>query len=85
MSYGGEQPVVCTVCWQPTDNAHMSKVTTLQRNQRWCSDGFEIACDNAERVRVISVLDPCDLEVVAFSAATGGFGVDMAQASCWLR
>ena len=33
--------------------AHTGKVSTLQRNQRWCSGGFEIACDNGERVRVI--------------------------------
>ena len=32
------------------DKAHTGKVSTLQRNQRWCSAGFEIACNNGERV-----------------------------------
>lgn len=58
--------------------AHTGKVSTLQRNQRWGSDGFEIACDNGERVRVI-FLDICDREVMAYSATTGGHSADMAQ------
>ena len=61
------------------DKAHTGKVSTLQRNQRWCSDGFEIACDNGERVRVIFALDTCDREVMAYSATTGGYSADMAQ------
>lgn len=59
--------------------AHTGKVSTLQRNQRWCSGGFEIACDNGERVRVILALDTCDREVMAFSATTGGYSADMVQ------
>ncbi len=51
----------------------------MQRNQRWCSDGFEIACDNGERVRVIYVLDACGREVMAFSASTDGYSADMAH------
>ena len=35
--------------------AHTGNVFTLRRNQRWCSDGFEIACNNGEKVRVIVV------------------------------
>lgn len=31
-----------------------------ERNTRWCSEGFEIAYDNGERVRVASALDCCD-------------------------
>lgn len=61
------------------DKAHTGKVSTLQRNQRWCSDGFEISCDNGERVRVIFALDACDREVMAFSATSGGYSADMAQ------
>ena len=61
------------------DKAHTGKVSTLQRNQRWCSDGFEIACDNGERVRVIFALDTCDREVMAYAATTGGYSADMAQ------
>ena len=30
--------------------AHDGKVTVDVLNQRWCSDGFEIACDNGEVV-----------------------------------
>ena len=61
------------------DKAHTGKVSTLKRNQRWCSDGFEIVCDNGERVRVIFALDTCDREVMAYSATTGGYSADMAQ------
>ena len=28
-------------------------------NIRWCSDGFEIGCDNGEKVRVAFALDCC--------------------------
>ena len=59
--------------------AHTGKVATMQRNQRWCSDGFEIACDNGERVRVIFALDSCDREVMAFIASRDGYSADMAQ------
>ena len=59
--------------------AHTGKVSTLRPNQRWCSDGFEVPCDNGERVRVIFALDTCDREVMAFSATTGGYSADMAQ------
>ena len=33
-------------------------------NLRRCSDGFEIVCDNAEKVRVAFALDCCDREAV---------------------
>ena len=55
------------------------KVSTMRRNQRWCPDGFEVPCDNGERVRVIFALDTRDREVMAFSATTGGYSADMAQ------
>ena len=35
-----------------------------------CSDGFEIACDNAEKVRVAIALDWCDREAVGHVATT---------------
>ena len=50
--------------------AHTGKVSTLRSNQRWCSDGFEVPCDNGEKVRVIFSLDTCDREVRAYSATT---------------
>src|SRR2546429_1110342 len=43
-----------------------------ERNRRWCSDGFEIGCDNGERVRVAFALDCCDREAMSFLATTSG-------------
>jgi putative transposase len=37
-----------------------------ERNRRWRSDGFEIGCDNGERVRVAFALDCCDREAMSF-------------------
>lgn len=39
---------------------------------RWCSDGFEIGCDNGERVRIAFTLDCCDREAISWVATTGG-------------
>lgn len=49
---------------------HDGKVITLASNLRWCSDGFEIRCWNAERVHVAFSLDCCDREVMSWLAAT---------------
>ncbi len=38
-----------------------------------CSDGFEIGCDNGEKVRVAFALDCCDRESIGFVATTEGF------------
>lgn len=54
---------------QPTLR-HDGKVTTLKSNLRWCSDGFEIRCWNAEKVFVTFSLDCCDREAIAFRAST---------------
>jgi transposase InsO family protein len=43
-----------------------------ERNGRWCSEGFEIGCDNGEKVRVAFALDCCDREAMSFLATTGG-------------
>jgi len=43
-----------------------------ERNRRWCSDGFEIGCDNGEKVRVAFALDCCDREALSFLATTSG-------------
>jgi putative transposase len=48
------------------------RIAVDERNRRWCSDGFEIGCDNAEKVRVAFSLDCCDREVMSFLATTGG-------------
>ena len=39
---------------------------------RWCSDAFEIGCDNGERVRIAFTLDCCDREAICWIATTGG-------------
>jgi putative transposase len=43
-------------------------------DRRWCSDAFEVACDNGERVRVAFALDCCDREAMSYVATTGGIG-----------
>ena len=37
------------------ERRHDGTVAVPVSNLRWCSDGFEIACDNAEKVRVASI------------------------------
>ena len=39
---------------------------------RWCSDVFEIACWNRERIRVAFSMDCADREVLSYIATTGG-------------
>jgi putative transposase len=51
---------------------HDGRIAVDERNRRWCSDGFEIGCDNGERVRVAFALDCCDREAMSFMATTGG-------------
>ena len=57
--------------------SHEGTVMTDQSNQRWCSDGFEVRCDNGQRVRVAFSLDCCDREVMSYVATTGGISGDM--------
>jgi len=45
------------------ERRHDGRIAVDERNRRWCSDGFEIGCDNGERVRVAFALDCCDREV----------------------
>lgn len=54
------------------ERAHEGKIAVSQSNTRWCSDGFEIACHNGERVRVAFSLDCCDRDILAYVATTGG-------------
>ncbi len=39
------------------ERRHDGRIAVDERNRRWCSDGFEIGCDNGERVRVAFALD----------------------------
>src|SRR5262245_65483791 len=61
-------------CPEVPKRAHRSHGPPMhaERNRRWCSDGFEIGCDNGERVRVAFALDCCDREAMSFLATTGG-------------
>lgn len=38
------------------ERRHDGKIAIAQSNLRWCSDGFEITCANAEKVRVAFAL-----------------------------
>ena len=46
---------------------------------RWCSDGFEISCENGERVRIAFALDCCDREAMSWVATTGGIDGNMVR------
>ena len=34
------------------ERRHDGRIAVDERNRRWCSDGFEIGCDNGEKVRI---------------------------------
>ena len=54
------------------ERRHDVRIMLDERNRRWCSDGFEIGCDNGEKVRVAFALDCCDREAMSVLATTGG-------------
>lgn len=54
------------------ERRHDGRVAVDQPDTRWCSDGFEIGCDNGERVRIAFTLDCCDREAISWIATTGG-------------
>jgi putative transposase len=56
----------------PEQRRHDGRVAVDRSNLRWCSDGFEIGCDNGEKVRVAFALDCCDREVLGHVATTEG-------------
>lgn len=58
---------------------HKGTIITLTSNMRWCSDGFEIACWNGERVRVIFAMDCADREILSYLATTGGISGQMVR------
>lgn len=55
-----------------TERRHDGRIAVDQSDTRWCSDGFEIGCDNGEKVRVAFTLDCCDREAISWIATTGG-------------
>ena len=50
---------------------HKGTVSVEASNTRWCSDGFEIACDSGQTVTATFAKDCCDREVLAFRAWPG--------------
>jgi putative transposase len=52
--------------------SHDGRIAVPESDRRWCSDGFEITCDNHDRVRVAFSLDCCDREAMSWVATTGG-------------
>ncbi|WP_237170324.1 IS3 family transposase [Pandoraea thiooxydans] len=50
---------------------HAGKVAVEESNRRWCSDGFEIACENGEVVTGVFMKDCCDREIISWRAWTG--------------
>jgi putative transposase len=54
------------------ERRHDGRVAVDRPDMRWCSDGFEIGCDNGERVRIAFTLDCCDREAISWVATTGG-------------
>jgi putative transposase len=65
---------------RPLDTrSHEGRIAVARSDRRWCSDGFEIACDNHERVRVAFALDCCDREAMSWVASSGGITGDMVR------
>ena len=54
------------------ERRHDGRIAVDRSDSRWCSDGFEIGCDNGERVRIAFTLDGCDREAISWVATTGG-------------
>ena len=50
---------------------HDGKVAVSESNTRWCSDGFEIACENGQVVTGTFTKDCCDREIIAWRAWSG--------------
>ena len=59
--------------------SHEGTIITLQSNMRWCSDIFEIACENKERIRVAFAMDCCYREILSYVATTGGITSEMVK------
>jgi hypothetical protein len=57
---------------EAAERRHDGRVAVDRPDTRWCSDGFEIGCDNGERVQIAFTLDCCDREAISWVATTGG-------------
>ena len=49
------------------ERRHDGCIAVDRSNLRWCSDGFELGCDNGEKVRIAFALDCCDREAMGLS------------------
>ncbi|EIM31158.1 hypothetical protein MicloDRAFT_00001480 [Microvirga lotononidis] len=49
---------------------HDGRIAVAHCNLRSCSDGFELDCDNGEKMRVAFALDCCDREALGYVATT---------------
>lgn len=58
---------------------HEGSVIVQQSNQRWCSDVFEIRCEDGQRVRIAFSMDCCDREILSYVATTAGITSDMVK------
>ena len=56
------------------ERRHDGRIAVDRPDTRWCSDGFEIGCDNGEKVRIAFTLDCCDREAISWVATPGGIG-----------
>jgi putative transposase len=54
------------------ERRHDGRIAVDNSNLRWCSDDFELRCDNGEKVRIAFALDCCDREAMGFVATTEG-------------
>jgi putative transposase len=54
------------------EGRHDGRIAVDRSDTRWCSDSFEIGCNNGEQVRITFTLDCCDREAIAWVATTGG-------------
>ena len=63
----------------PDTRSHDGRIAVDRRNVRWCSDSFEIGCENSERVRIAFALDCCDREAMSWVASTGGIDGNMVR------
>jgi putative transposase len=66
-----------TGCRPVDTRKHEGLVAVDQINTRWCSNGFEIGCDNGEKVRVAFALHCCDREVMSWVATTKRIDVNL--------
>ena len=54
-----------------SNRPHEGKVAVTESNTRWCSDGFEIACENGQVVTGTFTKDCCDREIISWRAWSG--------------